>query len=337
MSLAQQIGQLFMVGTPATGADGTALASITSRHIGNIMLTGRSTAGTAGAARVVTEFRSKVSSASTSSVPLLVATDQEGGYVQVLHGTGFDTMQTALTQGGWSSSTIAAHGARWATELRRAGVNMNLAPVADTVPSGWYNPPIGYYQREYGHTTATVSRAVNAILAGEEAQGHVAVTGKHFPGLGLVPANTDTSVNVQDNWITKSSPYINPYKQLIRDNVPVMMMSSARYNKIDRSRLAVFSPTILQWLRSLGFHGVIMTDDFGQAKAITTYSYATRANTAFHAGVDLILTVRPSAVGPMYDAVLASAKGSPTYAATLRSAALRVLTMKARFGLMPTC
>ncbi|WP_265446634.1 glycoside hydrolase family 3 N-terminal domain-containing protein [Flexivirga meconopsidis] len=337
MSLEQQVGQMFMVGTPATGANATALGLITSRHIGNIMLTGRSTGGTAVPARTVAAFKAKVNSASTSSVPLLVATDQEGGYVQVLQGSGIDRMPTALTQGTWPSATLRSSAARWGGQLRAAGVNMNLAPVADTVPQGRYNPPIGYYDREYGYNTDRVGRAVVDILNGQEFQGHVAVTGKHFPGLGLVSANTDTTATVVDNSISKTSGYVTPFKQLINAGVPTIMMSSAFYNKIDSSRQAVFSGPVMSWLRSLGFQGVIMTDDFGNAKSATRWSYAARGTVSINNGVDLILSVNPAAVAPMYDAALAKARTDGGFRAKVTAAAQRVLAMKQRFGLMPTC
>ena len=95
----------------------------------------------------------------TAKVPLFVATDQEGGNVQVLQGPGFSRMPTALTQGTWADSTLTANARTWGVQVRRSGVDVNLAPVMDTVPaaSAASNPPIGHYQREYGHTPAVVA------------------------------------------------------------------------------------------------------------------------------------------------------------------------------------
>ena len=44
--------------------------------------------------------------------------------------------------------------------LREAGVNMNLAPVLDTVPgpaAARRNPPIGGYQRQFGYSPGFVA------------------------------------------------------------------------------------------------------------------------------------------------------------------------------------
>jgi beta-N-acetylhexosaminidase len=147
MSLRQRVGQLFMVGTAATRADSRVVQAIRHRHLGNVMLTGRSQEGVRHTAGVAARLQSRTSLAATHRVGLLVATDQEGGLVQVLQGPGFDDMPTALTQGGWSPDRLHDHAARWGRQLHHAGVNMNLAPVVDTVPgprAARRNPPIGF-------------------------------------------------------------------------------------------------------------------------------------------------------------------------------------------------
>ncbi|MGQ3505015.1 glycoside hydrolase family 3 N-terminal domain-containing protein, partial [Enterococcus faecalis] len=85
---------------------------------------------------------------------LWVSTDQEGGDVQVLSGPGFDGIPSALDQGQQDAATLRANAATWGRQLAEAGVNMNLAPVADVVTSpetAGSNPPIGQLNREYGY------------------------------------------------------------------------------------------------------------------------------------------------------------------------------------------
>ena len=66
----------------------------------------------------------------------LVIEDVSGGYglVQVLHGRGLSEIPSALAQGRWRPAHLQRAAGTWARQLRGAGVNMNLAPVADTVP-----------------------------------------------------------------------------------------------------------------------------------------------------------------------------------------------------------
>ena len=161
LSLPQQVGQLFMVGTPATSASPATLRQIRRLHVGNVMLTGRSHAGVRVPARVAAAAQSRATRAATGGVRLLVATDQEGGQVQVLQGRGLASIPSALVQGSWSTRRLERAATGWARQLHRAGVNMNLAPVLDTVPgprAAADNPPVGHYDREFGYRVGTVSR-----------------------------------------------------------------------------------------------------------------------------------------------------------------------------------
>ena len=79
MSLEQRVGQMFMVGTPATSVSAATASQIGRYHVGNVMLTGRSYAGTRGPARVAARMQARATRAATDGVRLLVSTDQEGG------------------------------------------------------------------------------------------------------------------------------------------------------------------------------------------------------------------------------------------------------------------
>ena len=335
-TLAQRVGQIFMVGTPATGASSQVLDQISDDHVGNVFLSGRSTSGTATPARTTAALRARVSKASTSNIPLFVATDQEGGQVQVLQGSGFSTIPAALTQGSWSASTLQSSAAGWARQLAGVGVNLNLAPVADTVPSAAAarnNPPIGVYKREYGYSSYATAAGSTAFLRGMT-QGGVGSTTKHFPGLGVVTANTDTSYGVHDRSTSASSAYLNPFKDDIQQGATAVMMSSAIYDKIDSSTLGVFSPKVVGLVRSAGFTGPIMTDDVGNAVQPGRWPAANRALDSLYAGVDLVLTVNPSVLPAMYDAVLSRAQSQSYWLQRVNDAAYKVLLGKERRGLL---
>src|SRR4051812_32149149 len=129
MTEAQRIGQLFMVGGAATGVSSATLSAISSYHVGNVILTGRSSLGVTATRSVTQGLQARATSAATLGVPLFVSTDQEGGYVQVLSGPGFSTVPQALTQGTWATTTLQASARQWGAQLSSAGVNLNLAPV----------------------------------------------------------------------------------------------------------------------------------------------------------------------------------------------------------------
>jgi beta-N-acetylhexosaminidase len=337
MTPAQRIGQLFMVGGPVSGLTSATTSAISRYHVGNLILTGRTTAG-APPVRSVTSASDAVAGAvATAGVPLFIATDQEGGYVQVLQGPGFSRMPTALTQGTWPDSTLTSNAGVWGHQVRQAGVDVNLAPVMDTVSQSFapHNPPIGWYDREYGYTPATVADKGSAFLRGMRSAG-LAMTAKHFPGLGRVTGNTDTTAGVTDTVTTRSSSDIVPFRAAVTSGSQFLMVSSAFYSKIDAHSPAVFSPTVITGMirGDLGFTGVVISDDLGNSKQVQAWSPGARAVNFINAGGDMVLTVNPTALPAMVNAVSARASSDAAFRAKVNIAAWRVLTVKAAQGLL---
>ena len=336
LTLEQRVGQLFMVGTSVRGADPVTLSAIADRHAGSIFLHGRSQAGVDATASLVRSFTSLVSAATTGNEPLWVATDQEGGQVQVLQGPGFDRIPSALAQGALPPDQLATRARTWGAQLGMAGVNMDLAPVADIVTSpaaARSNAPIGALQREYGFDASTVESHAGAFADGMRAAG-VVPTFKHFPGLGRVTGNTDFDEGIVDDTVDAASPDVDVYRGLTAGpGVSTVMLSTAVYKKIDPSTPAVFSKAIVTDLLrdEVGFDGVVMTDDMSATAQVKAWSPADRAVLSIQAGVDVVLvSADPNVYAPMYDAVLAKAQADPGFAKQVDDAARRVIEAKAR-------
>ncbi|NNC13550.1 glycoside hydrolase family 3 protein [Planctomonas sp. JC2975] len=333
MTLEQKVGQLFMVGSQATAADPTTVKAIAGLHIGNVFLAGRSHAGTGAAAAVVSQFTSQATPAATAGLPLFVATDQEGGEVQVLNGPGFDEMPSGLQQGAMAPDALRDAATRWGSQLKSAGVNMNLAPVVDLIPSpqaAENNPPIGGFDRQFGYDPDTITGHADAFRAGMDTSGVVPVI-KHFPGLGNVTENTDTDSGVTDTVTTATSPSVGVFGTEIQREARVVMMSTAIYTQLDPNSPAVFSSAIVTGLLrdKLGFRGVVMSDDLSVAEQTSAWSPADRAILALQAGVDIVLISADSSLAaPMVAAVVAKAKADPAFAATVDDAARRVVELK---------
>ncbi|MEU5794045.1 glycoside hydrolase family 3 N-terminal domain-containing protein [Streptomyces sp. NPDC047813] len=337
MSTAQRVGQLFMGGINAAKPDQAQLRILRDNHVGSVMLTGRSTAGTAATRKIVDGFRGQADRVGGKQVGLLVATDQEGGKVQVLNGPGFSAMPNGVTQGKKSPTMLRAEAAIWAQQLKRAGVDLNLAPVADVVPAslGTRNIPIGSFQREYGNTPGPVTSHTGAFAAGFKQSG-VLTTLKHFPGLGQVIGNTDTTANVVDSVTTSGSASLDPFKAGIQAGSPFVMVSSATYNKIDAKHIAAFSPTVIgQLLRGqMGFKGVVISDDIGNAVAVRSFTPAQRALDFTSAGGDMILTVRPDVIPAMARAIQTRMGQDASYKAKVDASVRRILDAKHNAGLL---
>ena len=91
-------------------------------------------------------------------------------------------MPSALEQGSWSLSTLRAAATDWGTDLRAAGVNLDLAPVMDVVPQGTAasNAPIGALDREFGYDPVTNGEHGTAFIQGMAAAG-VMTRGQALP------------------------------------------------------------------------------------------------------------------------------------------------------------
>ena len=333
LTLAQRVGQLFLVAVDGNQAASVAAAEKAS-HFGSLLLN-KSAAGT-GALAAQTAAMQKLASAAGSGIGAFVAANQEGGEVQQLTGPGFATMPSELVQGTWPTSRLRSRAAQWGADLRAAGVNLDLAPVMDVVPAATAasNAPIGALDREYGPGPEANGAHGSAFIAGMATAGVMTVA-KHFPGLGRVTGNTDFTANVTDTVTTPGDPDLNSFRAAVVTGVPMVMVASATYTKIDARRLAVFSPAVLKLLRAqLGFTGVITSDDLGEAAAVQAVPAGDRAIRFLTAGGDLITSQAAGPAEQMAAAVTARASADGAFDGLVNAAAGQVLAAKEQAGLL---
>ena len=329
----QQVAQLFVVGVP-TGDLGAADALVRDTGVGGVFLRGRSSAGAAA----LRESTSRWAQLAAGPRPW-VAADQEGGQVQTLSGPGFPALPEAVEQGRLVPDALATLADGLGSSLAGAGVDLDLAPVADVVPAGTEqgNAPIGYFGRQYGSTAEQVGAAVGPVVRGLGAHG-VTATLKHFPGLGRVSGNTDTTARVGDDVTTAHDPQVALFGELARaPEHPFVMMSTAVYTRLDDSAPAAFSRAVVTGLlrERLGFAGVVISDDLARAQAVQSVSAGQRAVRFLAAGGTLVLIVDAALAPGMIDAVLDEAAADPGFAAAVDAAVRTALTAKARAGLLP--
>ncbi|MBV9919981.1 MAG: glycoside hydrolase family 3 protein, partial [Pseudonocardia sp.] len=257
-------GQLIVVGSASGAAVGPGVDLVKRLPVGGVLLTGRSRAGVAA----VADRTAALQKAVNGPARLIVAADQEGGQVQALAGPGFSTIPTAVEQGRWSAGRLTDAAGTWGSELKAAGVTLDLAPVSDVLSAqlGPADLAVGVSRRAFGSDPAAVGSSVLAFTDGLSRSG-VAAAVKHFPGLGRVRGNTDDTADVRDTTTDGDSPWLDPFRRAITAGVRVVMVSSAVYTRLDATQPAAFSrPVITDLLRTrLGFAGVVISDDLGRA------------------------------------------------------------------------
>jgi beta-N-acetylhexosaminidase len=222
--------------------------------------------------------------------PLLLMTDQEGGGVRRLPGA----PQPSEKQIGQSAHPAAAArgaGAGAAANLRRAGLNVNLAPVLDVYRAA--GNFIDQYGRSYSRDPRQAAALGTDFIRAGQAAG-VPATAKHFPGLGAAADGQDTdhvpvTLNVPAGPLRQVDEL--PYQAAIKAGVRLVMLSWAVYPALDLGHPAGLSPAVVQGeLRQrLGFRGVTITDALGAGALRRFGPVGHRGQLAALAGMDLLL------------------------------------------------
>ena len=332
MSLDERAGQLIMAPMFAGGNPADLSALISTRHVGSVVLIGNWNNGTAAAKTAADALQSYAPSGNQ----LIVSTDQEGGQVQHLKGSGFDTMPSAVAQGQMSADTLRSSAKTWGGQLKQAGINIDLAPVLGTVQvKRSSNAPIGALNRDFGLDSNGNAQHGIAFIEGMRDAG-VGATVKHYPGLGAVTGNTDfTTEGILDTTTTLDDEEIGAFNTAIKQAKPAMvMMSLATYQRIDSSAPAAFSSKIIDGMLrgSVGYDGVVISDSLSAAavSGIATKDLGVRL---VDAGGDLACIGDTSYVTPILDGIIARAQSDPAFAKKVTTSATRVMTLKYQMGL----
>jgi beta-N-acetylhexosaminidase len=252
----------------------------------------------------------------------LVAADQEGPPVRTLPWAPPDLAQPAQATPAQAEGQARAA----ARELRSAGVNVVLGPVAD-VATG---PASVVGGRAFAGDAEQVSGLLRAALSGYEAEG-VAASPKHFPGLGSATANTDDApVTIARPREALERADLLPFRIAAGAGAPLVMVGHASYRAFDPERIASQSPLILETLLRgrLRFRGAVITDSM-EAEAVTSRSgIGEAAVRAVGAGADLVLLTGRGSYLPVRDRLEAEAARSARFRERLAEAGRRVTALK---------
>jgi beta-N-acetylhexosaminidase len=250
----------------------------------------------------------------------LVMADQEGGAIRTLRSAGPVPGQPAQP-GPRTAGSLAVRAGR---QLRAAGVNVNLAPVADLTGG----PALR--SRTFRGSPGLVGAKVRAAVSGYD-RSRVAATAKHFPGLGAAQVNTDQGPAT----VPFRSADLVPFRAAVAAKVPLVMTSHALYPALDRRHIASQSSPISSGLLrgKLHFRGVVITDSIEARAVIARSGVATAAERAIAAGADLVLMTGSASWKLVFPHLLRKARGSPAFRERVRASAERVLTLKRRLGL----
>ena len=230
-----------------------------------------------------TQLRALTDALRAERPELVVAIDEEGGDVTRLEARAGSSYpgNRALGVVDDVELTRAVAGAM-AADLAAAGINLDLAPVAD-VNTTADNPIIGV--RSFGSDAELVARHVAAFVEGLEAGG-VAACAKHFPGHGDTLEDSHLELPTVDELRAEA---LLPFRAAIDAGVTAIMTAHIRVREIGDEPATLSAALLGDVLRDdLGFTGVAITDAL-EMKAISgTVGVEQGAVQALVAGADAL-------------------------------------------------
>ena len=260
-----------------------------------VVLFGPNVPSAAGAKRLTSAIQR------TAGGDALIAADQEGGDIR--------TLAFADTE----------------EELAAAGVNVNLAPVADVAGPGSVMAGRAFPT----DVPANVVAASRALLGAR-----VLPTVKHFPGFGRATENTDDAPVTIDASRAELDTDIAPFQAAIDAGAPLVMASHALYPALDQAHIASQSPAVLQTLlrEELGFEGAAMTDSLEAEAVLARSSVEVAADRSLAAGADLLLMTGRGSWIRVFPHLLQRARRSPTLRARIAESYARVQRLRKRIA-----
>lgn len=294
VNLDMKIGQMLMVGFRGLELDvaQSIVKDIQERFLGGVVLFDYDVPARSPVRNIESPDQLKSLSAALQSlapIPLLLATDQEGGQIRRLKQQhGFPPTVSAQYLGTVNDLTLTyQQAAAMAETLAQVGINLNLAPVVDlnTNPD---NPIIGRYERSFGAAPDTVTNHAREFIKAHHSQG-VLCTLKHFPGHGS--STGDSHLGLVDVTNTWSPAELEPYAHIIKAGLADAIMTAHVFHTgLDPDYPATLSKPIITGIlrENLHYDGVVISDDMQMGAIANHYGFETAIQATIEAGVDII-------------------------------------------------
>jgi beta-N-acetylhexosaminidase len=324
MELAELVGERLVIGIPGTRVTPEIVRHFQELHAGGLILYRINFDSPQQIKKLIADLEEALGRR------LLVTADHEGGRV-IMFRDGITVFPDNLAVGGAGNLEYARkQGEIEAKELRRLGLDVNLAPVLDVLTEA-YSPNIGI--RSYGKDWRLVAELGAARISGMQ-QGGLSACAKHFPGKGHAPVDAHLGLPViQSTWQEMREVHLQPFVKAIQTGVDLLMSSHPYYPQLDPGpkKIATFSRRIIYdcLRRELNFQGVIASDDLemGAIKALCPIGEA--GILAAGAGHDLLLVCHDlQAQKEVYYQLLEAYKSQRLPLAELEESAARINSLK---------
>ncbi|MFL5652865.1 MAG: glycoside hydrolase family 3 protein [Ktedonobacteraceae bacterium] len=337
MTLDQKLGQLIVVeylGNSYQGQDGGLQYMISQQFVGGFMYQ-ESNHNFDPPYNVIGHLGAFSQGAMhDAKIPLMIATDQEGGLVNRLyqfHGYLPSAAAMAATGNPNVALNQGAQAAKWMLEL---GINSDFAPVVDVHT---VDPPV-LESRMFGRDPQTVATYAGAFLNGLQNNG-IAGCLKHFPGLGAITSDPHAGLPTVNRSMTELNNIdLAPYKLMIQKDHPAMIMATdVLMPAIDPSLPAELSPKAINGVLrgQLGYDGVVITDGLYMGGISSRWTLSQAAVLSILAGNDMIEgPYTPSLVASVIAAFKQAILDGKLTMNRINQSVERILLLKVHFGII---
>ncbi len=281
--------------------------------------------------QALSEYR-RIAKERPLSIPLHFSFDQEGSIGSNPYFANIFPMPMGIRT--TDDPKMAYYVARAIAEQGRAmGLSWIHSPQVD-INSDPRNPECNI--RTYGDKEADVSEYGLEACRGFRDGGMIA-TAKHFPGRGHSDVDAHFEVPVIN--VDKKTMYareLAPYRKLIAEGVPAIMIAHSIFPAFDPDHIATVSKKIITNLlrEELGFEGVITTDSMTMGGIVRRYGVAEACALALEAGADIVLMKAQShLVADTFNAIRDFVEQGRISLEELDKKVYRVLNMKYEYGL----
>ena len=315
----ERAAALLIVGLPGvTTSDDPQVDEVLDVGVGGVFVHRTNVQSAAQVAALVSDLRAR------SRRPLVVSTDEESGRVSSFSTVIGRTPSARRLAAERTPDEVRAFARETGTQLAGAGVDLDLAPVAD-LDDGPSGATIG--DRSFSADPATASRHAYAFAAGLADAG-VRSAAKHFPGHGRAIGDDHvrrTSVDATLEELTSTD--LVPFRDLVAAGVPVVMLSHVEFTALEPGVPASLSPAAYQLLRAMGFQGVAVTDAVEMGAVSLRWDAAEAAVMAVAAGADGVLVTDAGTARSMRDGLLAAVAEGRLSEERLNQAAARMTAL----------
>ena len=226
----------------------------------------------------------------TKHVPLMIGIDAEWGLGMRLKKSTISYPRQLMLGAIQDNRLIYEMGEEIARQLRRVGVNVNFAPVAD-INNNSENPVINF--RSFGEDRYNVSVKSYMYMKGLQDHGVMACA-KHFPGHGDTGVDSHYDLPVIPHGRDRlDSLELYPFRVLAQHGIGSFMVAHLNIPQIDHreNRPTTLSRTTITGLlkEEIGFDGLVFTDALDMKGVTKHFGDGEVEAEALMAGNDILL------------------------------------------------